>query len=69
LVFFGEGNGTIRALDGKTGKLLWHYNCDAGANGVPMSYEVNGKQYVAIGCGGSTLHNFKRGNKFYVFTL
>ncbi len=69
LVFYGEGNGLFRALHAKTGKLLWEYNCGAGANAMPVSYTVSGKQYVAMGCGGNTQLDFKRGNSMVVFAL
>ncbi len=69
LVFYGEGNGLIRALHAKTGKLLWEYNCGAGANAMPVSYSVKGKQYIAMGCGGNTQLDFKRGNSMHVFAL
>jgi alcohol dehydrogenase (cytochrome c) len=69
LVFYGEGNGLFRALHAKTGKLLWQYNCGAGANAMPVSYMVSGRQYVAMGCGGNTQLDFKRGNSMHVFAL
>lgn len=69
LVFYGEGNGLFRALHAKTGKLLWEYNCGAGANAMPVSYAVKGQQYVAMGCGGNTQIDFKRGNSMVVFAL
>jgi len=69
LVFYGEGNGYFRALDARNGKKLWEYNCGAGANAMPVSYEVKGKQYVAMGCGGNTQLDFKRGNTMVVYTV
>ena len=69
LVFYGEGNGLFRALHAKTGKLLWEFNCGAGANAMPVSYSVKGRQYVAMGCGGNTQLDFKRGNTMVVFAL
>ena len=69
LVFFGEGNGLFKALDATSGKLLWQFQCGAGANAMPVSYAVNGKQYVAMGCGGNTQIDFKRGNSVFVFGL
>ena len=69
LVFYGEGNGLFRALHAKTGKLLWEFNCGAGANAMPVSYTVKNKQYVAMGCGGNTQLDFKRGNTMVVFAL
>lgn len=69
LFFFGEGNGHFNALDSATGKKLWSFNCGAGANAMPVSYTVGGKQYVAMGCGGNTQLDFKRGNSLFVFAL
>jgi glucose dehydrogenase len=36
---------------------------------MPVSYMVKGKQYVAMGCGGNTQLDFKRGNTMVVFAL
>lgn len=69
LVFYGEGNGLFRALDARNGKLLWEYQCGAGANAMPVSYTVNDRQYVAMGCGGNTQLDFKRGNTMFVYAL
>ena len=69
LFLFGEGNGSFNALDSATGKKLWSFNCGAGANAMPVSYTVKGKQYVAMGCGGNTQLDFKRGNSVFVFSL
>jgi alcohol dehydrogenase (cytochrome c) len=69
LVFYGEGNGLFRALDARNGKLLWEYQCGAGANAMPVSYQVKGRQYIAMGCGGNTQLDFKRGNTMLVFAL
>ena len=69
LVFYGEGNGLFRALHAKTGKLLWEYQCGAGANAMPVTYTVKARQYVAMGCGGNTQLDFKRGNTMVVFAL
>ncbi len=69
LYFFGEGNGSFNALDSRTGKKLWSFNCGAGANAMPVAYAVGGKEYVAMGCGGNTQLDFKRGNSVFVFSL
>jgi len=69
LYFFGEGNGNFNALDSSNGKKLWSFNCGAGANAMAVSYMVKGKQYVAMGCGGNTQIDFKRGNSLFVFAL
>jgi glucose dehydrogenase len=69
LVFFGENNGNINALNALTGQKLWTYKCDAGANGVPSAYQIDNEEYIVIGCGGNRLAKSPRGNKFYVFSL
>jgi PQQ-dependent dehydrogenase (methanol/ethanol family) len=69
LVFNGEGNGWFKAFDSKTGKELWKYQCGAGVNAPPVSYTVNGKQYIAVAAGGNTQLDFKRGNSVFVFAL
>ena len=69
LVFAGEGNGWFKAYDAKTGKLLWKFQCGAGVNAPPVSYSVNGKQYIAVAVGGNSQMDFKRGNSVFVFGL
>ncbi len=48
LVFFGDIQGQFHALDAKTGKSLWQMNVGSGVGAGPMTYSVDGKQYVAI---------------------
>jgi alcohol dehydrogenase (cytochrome c) len=48
LIFSGELNGQFVAFDAKTGKSLWHFNTGEGINAQPMTYMVDGKQYVAV---------------------
>ena len=69
LVFNGEANGWFKAFDAKTGKELWKYNAGAGVNAPPVSYMVNGKQYVAVAAGGNNQIDAKRGNSVFVFAL
>ncbi len=69
LVFTGEGNGMFNGYDARTGKKLWSFNCGAGVNAPPVSYTVNGKQYIAVAAGGNTQLDFKRGNSVFVFAL
>jgi alcohol dehydrogenase (cytochrome c) len=69
LVFTGEGNGSFNAYEAKSGKKLWSYNCGAGVNSPAVSYEVGGKQYIAVAAGGNNQLDFKRGNSIFVFAL
>jgi len=47
LVFGGDVNGRFKALDDKTGKVLWEVNLGAPVSGYPVTFGVGGKQYVA----------------------
>jgi alcohol dehydrogenase (cytochrome c) len=51
LVFFGDDSESFEAVDAKTGKPLWHFTTGQKFQASPMSYEVLGKQYVAIASG------------------
>jgi quinoprotein glucose dehydrogenase len=42
----------LRAFDKKTGKLLWETTLPHGGNATPAMYELNGKQFLVIACGG-----------------
>ena len=48
LVFFGDITGWFRALDAKTGKELWKINVGSGVGAGPMTFAIDGKQYVAV---------------------
>lgn len=47
LIFTGTRDRLIRALDVDTGQVLWKVQVEAGIEGIPAVYEVNGRQYVA----------------------
>src|SRR5947208_2780324 len=51
LLFFGDDADSFEALDAQTGKPLWHFNTGQDFSASPMSYAVDGKQYVAIAAG------------------
>jgi len=53
LIFGGDVAGRFRALDADTGKVLWEVNLGSSVSGPPISYAVNGKQYIAVSTGGS----------------
>jgi alcohol dehydrogenase (cytochrome c) len=48
LVFIGHLDGTLTAHDAKTLKELWSYSAGSGINAPPISYSINGKQYIAV---------------------
>lgn len=51
LVFYGSLNGDFRAVDRKTGKVLWQRKLASGIIGNPITYKVKGKQYVSVWTG------------------
>jgi alcohol dehydrogenase (cytochrome c) len=51
IVFFGDEADSFEAVDAQTGAPLWHFNTGQSIHASPMSYAVNGKQYVAIAAG------------------
>jgi alcohol dehydrogenase (cytochrome c) len=53
LVFLGLFDGTVAAFDATTLDELWKVNVGAGFNAPPMTFEVSGKQYLAIASGQS----------------
>ena len=69
LVFTGEGNGLFNAFQSDTGKLLWQYQANYGVNAPPISYAINGKQYIAVAAGGNKLFAYKTGDEILVFSL
>ena len=79
LVFGGDVNGRFRALDQETGKVLWEINLGSPVTGFPISFAVDGRQYVAVSTGNAgTASGFIRltpeirpsaGNNLFVFAL
>jgi alcohol dehydrogenase (cytochrome c) len=48
LVFTGRLTGEFMAVDADSGKILWEFQTSAGIVGQPVTWELNGKQYVTI---------------------
>ncbi len=57
----------LRAFDKKTGKLVWEYKLPFAGNATPAMYELNGKQYLTIACGGG--RERPSGGLFVTFAL
>ena len=68
LVFMGESDGWFRAYDAFTGRVLWSYFCGAGVDSSPITYELDGRQYVAVPAGGIRYAQLK-GNALFIFAL
>lgn len=69
LVFVGEGNGRFDAFHAETGELLWQFHTEAGVNAPPITYEVDGTEYIAVAAGGNQLFGYKTGDRVLVFAL
>ena len=63
------GDGKFDAFDAASGKELWHFACGAGVNAPPITYSVDGKQYVAVAAGGSAIWGYPQGDALIVFAL
>lgn len=51
LVFTGTSDGFVKAFDAKNGKELWAFQTGSGVVSVPITWEMDGKQYIGIGSG------------------
>ena len=69
LVFTGEGNGHFNAYESGTGDLLWQTKVEAGVNAPPISYEVDGVQYIAVAAGGNSIFGYTAGDNIMVYAL
>ena len=55
LVFFGESSGGFAAVDARNGKYLWHFETNHAIRASPMTYAIDGRQYIAIASGSNIL--------------
>ena len=55
IVFAGDLDRTFRALDADNGKVLWEIPLNGPVEGYPISYAVDGRQYVAVSAGGGSV--------------
>jgi quinoprotein glucose dehydrogenase len=61
-------DGKFRVFDKNSGALLWETQLPAAAFATPATYQVHGKQYVVVACGGTKLGTPK-GNQYVAFAL
>ena len=81
LVFTGDAEGNFQAFDAEKGKLLWSYQTGSGIRGAPISFRLDGRQYIAIasgmggavggftGAGAPWMKNYRSGGTLFVFRL
>lgn len=70
VMFVGQPDGNLLGLDVKTGGELWRFQTGAGVHTSPITYEVDGEQYVAVFAGGNGLpYNSPRGDFLWAFKV
>jgi glucose dehydrogenase len=69
LVFTGEGSGHFNAYDSQTGALLWQTKSEFGVNAPPITYTIDGVQYIAVASGGNSIFGYKQGDAVLVYRL
>ena len=69
LIFIGATNDEyFRAFNKKTGDEIWRKKLPAGGYATPITYEIEGKQYIVIACGGGKMGT-KSGDSYVAFSL
>lgn len=69
LLFIGASqDDQFRAIDKKTGKIVWQVSLPTSGFATPSTYSVNGKQFIVIACGGGKLGR-KSGDNYVAFAL
>jgi alcohol dehydrogenase (cytochrome c) len=77
LVFTGEPTGQFTALHARTGDVLWQFQTGSGIHSSPVTFAVNGRQYIAVLSGwggwlegfGPRFYGAPRGDALFVFAL
>ena len=55
LLFYGDDGGAFAAVAADTGRPLWHFQTNVLWKASPMTYMVDGRQYVAVAAGGNII--------------
>ncbi|MFI5914366.1 PQQ-binding-like beta-propeller repeat protein [Dactylosporangium sp. NPDC051541] len=72
LAFIGQPDGNLIALDARTGRELWRFQCGAAISSSPIMYEAGGEQYLAVYAGGTGIpygDSAPRGDFLWSFKL
>jgi alcohol dehydrogenase (cytochrome c) len=81
LIFTGDAEGNFAAYDAENGQILWSYQTGSGIRSAPITYRLDGKQYIAIpagmggavggytGAGAPWMKSYRSGGTLYVFAL
>ncbi len=72
LLFIGQPDGNLLALDARTGRELWRFQTGAAISSSPIMYEVDGQQYLAVYAGGTSIpygDSAPRGDFLWAFKI
>jgi glucose dehydrogenase len=69
VLFTGEGDGHFNAYNSQTGELLWQTKSEFGVNAPPITYAIDGVQYIAVASGGNSIFGYKQGDAVLVYAL
>ncbi|WP_407271223.1 PQQ-binding-like beta-propeller repeat protein [Radiobacillus sp. PE A8.2] len=69
LLFVGHNDGRFIAYNATTGEQVWEFMTDAGVNAPPITYEIDGKQYITVYAAGNSLAGTKHGDSVWTFSL
>jgi plastocyanin len=72
LLFIGQPDGNLLALDARTGDELWRFQTGAAISSSPISYEIDGEQYIAVYAGGTDIpygSSAPRGDFLWAFRI
>jgi alcohol dehydrogenase (cytochrome c) len=69
VVFTGTKDRRFLAFDARSGRELWSFAAAAGVNAPPITYAIDGQQYVAVAAGGNYQINAPRGDQVLAFSL
>ncbi|GLW31038.1 PQQ-binding-like beta-propeller repeat protein [Actinoplanes regularis] len=71
VMFQGGPDGVLHAMDDVTGDVIWSFQTGAGVHTSPVSYEIDGEQYIAVLAGGNGLPypDIPKGDHLWAFKL
>jgi PQQ-dependent dehydrogenase (methanol/ethanol family) len=72
LLFIGQPDGNLLALDARNGRELWRFQTGAAISSSPIMYEVDGQQYLAVYAGGTSIpygDSAPRGDFLWAFKI
>ena len=70
VMFIGQPDGYLVAFDIHNGRQLWRFQTGAGVHTAPITYSVDGEQYVAVFAGGNSVpYNSPAGDSLWAFKL